>query len=66
MAEYVCVPAAYTVHPCPSGSAPQVSILSADPLEYPDHFLGHVPVQDLLAVAFIAFAFFVGYVGGRG
>lgn len=65
MADLVCVPSARTVHPCPSGTAPQQTVTSAAsaPEFYPSAF-DHVATQDILVAVALVFSFFFGF--GQG
>lgn len=66
MATYNCIPAAKTVPPCPSGSAPDaVEVVSADT---PENYAGsfdHIPIQDLQVGVSMVLALIIGIMTGR-
>lgn len=66
MPTYNCIPAAKTVPPCPSGTAPDVQqVTSAEmPENYPGAF-DHVPVQDVLVGVALVLALLLGIMSGR-
>lgn len=65
MADYTCVPAARTVSPCPTGTAPQVALTSAEPVTpYPALF-DHIAVQDVMVGLAMAMSLLLGIGNGR-
>jgi len=66
MSEFQCAPAAVTVPPCPSGSAPVVTIDADDQSfeRYQNHF-DHVATQDILVFLSMALSLFIGFVAGK-
>lgn len=66
MAVYNCTPAARTVPPCPSGTAPDSQeIISQESPNYYPSFFDHVPTQDLQVGIAMIMSLILGVMSGR-
>lgn len=66
MATYNCIPAAKTVPPCPSGTAPDVQQVISS--EVPENYAGnfdHIPVQDVIVGGLLVLSLLLGVMAGR-